>query len=194
MFAHTNLITYESLYSSSYLLNEYLLYDKLWGPSQRVVTLLYTYSSWGDHEYGWIYYILVLVAGNLRILFTASLTWIWARACDRKNCLFAFAKTCLHFYGMNDHNDIEQLDIPYLSFHSSGIIARLVESSSPIERRPVNPSVVWLCERVLGSSTGKYHQRCSTALYTVYTVYTVATRFQKFHFLSNMGCCTLLEQ
>ena len=39
MFAHTNLITYESLYSS-YLLNEYLLYDKLWGPSQRVVTLL----------------------------------------------------------------------------------------------------------------------------------------------------------
>ena len=40
MFAHTNLITYESLYSSSYLLNEYLLYDKLWGPSQRVVTLL----------------------------------------------------------------------------------------------------------------------------------------------------------
>ena len=144
--------------------------------------LLYVYSSWGDHEYGWIYYILVLVAGNLRILFTASLTWIWARACDRKNCLFAFAKTCLHFYGMNDHNDIEQLDIPYLSFHSSGIIARLVESSSPIERRPVNPSVVWLCERVLGSSTGKYHQRCSTALYTVYTVYTVATRFQKFHF------------
>ena len=40
MFAHTNLITYESLYSSSYLLNENLLYDKLWGPSQRVVTLL----------------------------------------------------------------------------------------------------------------------------------------------------------
>ena len=39
MFAHTNLITYESLYSSSYLLNENLLYDKLWGPSQRVVTL-----------------------------------------------------------------------------------------------------------------------------------------------------------
>ena len=42
MFAHTNLITYESLYSSSYLLNEYLLYDKLWGPSQRVVTLFKT--------------------------------------------------------------------------------------------------------------------------------------------------------
>ena len=39
MFAHTNLITYESLYSSSYLLNENLFYDKLWGPSQRVVTL-----------------------------------------------------------------------------------------------------------------------------------------------------------
>ena len=39
MFAHTNLITYESLYSSSYLLNKFLLYDKLWGPSQRVVTL-----------------------------------------------------------------------------------------------------------------------------------------------------------
>ena len=41
MFAHTNLITYESLYSSSYLLNENLLYDKLWGPSQREVTLLH---------------------------------------------------------------------------------------------------------------------------------------------------------
>ena len=41
MFAHTNLITYESLYSSSYLLNENLLYDKLWGPSQRVVTLFF---------------------------------------------------------------------------------------------------------------------------------------------------------
>ena len=42
MFAHTNLITYESLYSSSYLLNENLLYDKLWGPSQREVTLFYS--------------------------------------------------------------------------------------------------------------------------------------------------------
>ena len=45
MFAHTNLITYESLYSSSYLLNEYLLYDKLWGPSQRVVTLFLRYFN-----------------------------------------------------------------------------------------------------------------------------------------------------
>ena len=45
MFAHTNLITYESLYSSSYLLNENLLYDKLWGPSQRVVTLFHTNAS-----------------------------------------------------------------------------------------------------------------------------------------------------
>ena len=41
MFASTNLITHESLYSSSSLLNESLLYDKLWGPSQRVVTLFY---------------------------------------------------------------------------------------------------------------------------------------------------------
>ena len=45
MFAHTNLITYESLYSSSYLLNENLLYDKLWGPSQRVVTLFVFVNS-----------------------------------------------------------------------------------------------------------------------------------------------------
>ena len=29
----------ESVYSSPSLLNEYLWYDKLWGPSQRVVTL-----------------------------------------------------------------------------------------------------------------------------------------------------------
>ena len=53
---------YESLYSSSYLLNEYLLYDKLWGPSQRVVTLFYdqdncpidandsAFSTLGVHE------------------------------------------------------------------------------------------------------------------------------------------------
>ena len=43
MFASTNLITHESLYSSSKLLNEYLLYDKLWGPSQRVVTLFFLF-------------------------------------------------------------------------------------------------------------------------------------------------------
>ena len=41
IFAYTNLITHEFLYSSSSLLNESLLHDKLWGPSQRVVTLLY---------------------------------------------------------------------------------------------------------------------------------------------------------
>ena len=40
IFAYTNLITHEFLYSSSSLLNESLLHDKLWGPSQRVVTLL----------------------------------------------------------------------------------------------------------------------------------------------------------
>ena len=39
IFAYTNLITHEFLYSSSSLLNESLLHDKLWGPSQRVVTL-----------------------------------------------------------------------------------------------------------------------------------------------------------
>ena len=38
IFAYTNLITHEFLYSSSSLLNESLLHDKLWGPSQRVVT------------------------------------------------------------------------------------------------------------------------------------------------------------
>ena len=32
-------ITHESVFSSPSLLNEYLRYDKLWGPSQRVVTL-----------------------------------------------------------------------------------------------------------------------------------------------------------
>ena len=50
MFAHTNLITYESLYSSSYLLNENLLYDKLWGPSQRVVTLLCHDGDYNDGD------------------------------------------------------------------------------------------------------------------------------------------------
>ena len=39
LFAYTNLFTHESVYSSLSLLNEYLWYDKLWGPSQRVVTL-----------------------------------------------------------------------------------------------------------------------------------------------------------
>ena len=48
MFAHTNLITYESLYSSSYLLNENLLYDKLWGPSQREVTLFSALNHAGN--------------------------------------------------------------------------------------------------------------------------------------------------
>ena len=33
-------ITHESVFSSPSLLNEYLRYDKLWGPSQRVVSLL----------------------------------------------------------------------------------------------------------------------------------------------------------
>ena len=41
IFAYTNLITHEFLYSSSSLLNESLLHDKLWGPSQRVVTLFH---------------------------------------------------------------------------------------------------------------------------------------------------------
>ena len=45
IFAYTNLITHEFLYSSSSLLNEYLWYDKLWGPSQRVVTLLITITN-----------------------------------------------------------------------------------------------------------------------------------------------------
>ena len=40
MFAYIYLITHESVYSSPSLLNEYFWYDKLWGPSQRVVTLL----------------------------------------------------------------------------------------------------------------------------------------------------------
>ena len=40
---NTNLITHEFLYSSSSLLNESLLHDKLWGPSQRVVTLFGEY-------------------------------------------------------------------------------------------------------------------------------------------------------
>ena len=39
LFAYTNLFTHESVYSSLSLLNEFLWYDKLWGPSQRVVTL-----------------------------------------------------------------------------------------------------------------------------------------------------------
>ena len=34
-----NAITHESLHSSPSLLSEYFWYDKLWGPSQRVVTL-----------------------------------------------------------------------------------------------------------------------------------------------------------
>ena len=37
--------SHESVYSSPSLLNEYLWYDKLWGPSQRVVTLFTLRSS-----------------------------------------------------------------------------------------------------------------------------------------------------
>ena len=36
-------ITHESVFSSPSLLNEYLRYDKLWGPSQRVVTLFFLF-------------------------------------------------------------------------------------------------------------------------------------------------------
>ena len=43
LFAYTNLFTHETVYSSPSLLNEYLRYDKLWGPSQRVVTLFHLY-------------------------------------------------------------------------------------------------------------------------------------------------------
>ena len=46
IFAYTNLITHEFLYSSSSLLNESLLHDKLWGPSQRVVTLFHIPHSY----------------------------------------------------------------------------------------------------------------------------------------------------
>ena len=42
LIAYTNLFTHESVYSSPSLLNEYLWYDKLWGTSQRVVTLFST--------------------------------------------------------------------------------------------------------------------------------------------------------
>ena len=35
-------ITHESVFSSPSLLNEYLRYDKLWGPSQRVDTLFFS--------------------------------------------------------------------------------------------------------------------------------------------------------
>ena len=40
-------VTHESVFSSPSLLNEYLRYDKLWGPSQRVVTLLQYYNRGG---------------------------------------------------------------------------------------------------------------------------------------------------
>ena len=43
---------YEFDYSSPSLLNEYLWYDKLWGPSQRVVTLL---SPSGDLRIGLVW-------------------------------------------------------------------------------------------------------------------------------------------
>ena len=42
-FSYTNSITHESVYSSPSLLNEYFRYDKLWGPSQRVVTLFFVF-------------------------------------------------------------------------------------------------------------------------------------------------------
>ena len=41
---------YEFDYSSPSLLNEYLWYDKLWGPSQRVVTLLIL-VLWREQKY-----------------------------------------------------------------------------------------------------------------------------------------------
>ena len=37
------LMTYESVHSSPSLLSEYFWYDKLWGPSQRVVTLFFIF-------------------------------------------------------------------------------------------------------------------------------------------------------
>ena len=67
MFAHTNLITYESLYSSSYLLNEYLLYDKLWGPSQRVVTLLSLSFCLHSHKSPQGGVLKILINGNQRV-------------------------------------------------------------------------------------------------------------------------------
>ena len=41
---------YEFDYSSPSLLNEYLWYDKLWGPSQRVVTLFFFPKQGGCHD------------------------------------------------------------------------------------------------------------------------------------------------
>ena len=35
------------LFSNTILLNEYMWYDKLWGPSQRVVTLFITLGKFG---------------------------------------------------------------------------------------------------------------------------------------------------
>ena len=42
-------ITHESVFSSPSLLNEYLRYHKLWGPSQRVVTLFLLGGGDGHH-------------------------------------------------------------------------------------------------------------------------------------------------
>ena len=51
-------ITHESVFSSPSLLNEYLRYDKLWGPSQRVVTLF----CWGDFSCLSTFLFLFIVA------------------------------------------------------------------------------------------------------------------------------------
>ena len=47
--AFTISITHESIYSSPSLLDEYLWYDKLWGPSQRVITLFPASESTISH-------------------------------------------------------------------------------------------------------------------------------------------------
>ena len=60
-----SLIVYESVYSSLSLLNEYLWYDKLWGPSQRVVTLfVYVFAfTWIDDTY----YVILFAICNLNV-------------------------------------------------------------------------------------------------------------------------------
>ena len=42
---NTNLIKHKSVNGSPSLLNQYLWYDNLWGPSQRVVTLFFAFNS-----------------------------------------------------------------------------------------------------------------------------------------------------
>ena len=56
------LMTLESVYGSPSLLNEYLWYDKLWGPSHRVVTLFYYCRCWGLCFYRF-YHENVVMAG-----------------------------------------------------------------------------------------------------------------------------------